>query len=189
MSRYRPPQNIALIGFMATGKSAVGRLVAAQLGYDFVDTDALIETRYQKKIRDIFETEGEAQFRKYEKLVVAELVEFTRTVIATGGGMAANVENLEALKTNALVVCLWASPEIIWSRARRHSHRPLLQGQNPQEKIRSLLAARAPFYRQADVMINTERRSVNTVAQQVIYQFRLACKDSIPGKGVRKVRV
>jgi shikimate kinase len=98
------------------------------------------------------------------------------------------VENVTCLKQHALVVCLWASPEIIWSRARRHSHRPLLQGPNPLEKIRSLLAIRSPFYRQADVLINTERRSVHTVAQQVLYQYRLACQESPPLKNPRKTR-
>ena len=187
MSSHRPFKNIALIGFMATGKSAVGRLVAAQLHYDFVDTDALIEGRWHKQINEIFEQDGEAQFRACEKQVVAELRNLSKTVISTGGGLAANAENLASLKEHALVVCLWASAEIIWSRARRHSHRPLLHGQNPLEKIRLLLAARLPWYRQADVMINTERRSVFIVAHQVLYQYRLATERPESSGALRKV--
>jgi shikimate kinase len=188
MRYHRLLKNIALIGFMATGKSAVGRLVAAQQQYDFVDTDAMIEARCHKTIRDIFEQEGESQFRFYEKQIIVELKHFSETVIATGGGMAANEENLVGLKQHALVICLWASPEIIWSRARRHAHRPLLQGLNPLEKIRALLAARAPWYRQADILINTERRSIQTVAQQVLFQYRLASQESPLGKTLRKTR-
>ena len=85
-----------------------------------------------------------------------------------------NPKNLASLKTHALVVCLWASPEKIWERVRNQTHRPLLNAPNPKEKIRELLAARAPFYRQADVLLNTELRTVREVAQQVIHQFRLA---------------
>jgi shikimate kinase len=174
-----PPQmrNLALIGFMATGKSAVGRRVAAELHYDFVDTDALIEARHHKTISDIFAQEGETQFRLYEQEVAVELSNYRRIVIATGGGLAANEANLACLKQHALVVCLWASAEIIWSRARRVSYRPLLQGDDPVQRIRELLAVRSPFYRRADVLINTERRSVSVVARQVLHQFCLAQRE------------
>jgi shikimate kinase len=86
--------------------------------------------------------------------------------------------NLAGLKTHALVVCLWASPETIWERVRNQSHRPLLHDADPQKKIRELLAAREPFYRQADVLLNTELRSVREVTQQIVHQFRLA----MPGR-------
>jgi shikimate kinase len=82
-------------------------------------------------------------------------------------------ENLTRLRTHALIVCLWASPEKIWERVRNQSHRPLLRGPDPQAKIRELLATREPFYRQADVLLNTELRSIREVAQQVVHQFRL----------------
>ena len=82
--------------------------------------------------------------------------------------------NLASLKTHALVVCLWASPEKIWERIRGQTHRPLLNEPDPLAKIRSLLAAREPFYRRADVLINTEMRSVKEVAQQVVHQFQMA---------------
>jgi len=162
-----------MIGFMGTGKSSVGRLVAAQLFFDFVDTDELIEARACCSIAEIFAQGGESMFRALEKQVVAELAKADRTVIATGGGLAANAENLASLKQHSLVVCLWASPEVIWERVRDQTHRPLLQHPNPPARIAELLAIREPFYRQADVLINTELRPVKEVAQHVLHQFHI----------------
>jgi shikimate kinase len=165
--------NLALIGFMGTGKTSVGRLVAEQLHFDYLDTDELIQSRTGRTITEIFSTDGEAAFRKMEQELVGELAARTKTVIATGGGLPMNPQNLVSLKTHALVVCLWASPEKIWERVKNQTHRPLLHDVDPQKKIRELLAAREPFYRQGDVLLNTELRSVREVAQQVVHQFRL----------------
>jgi shikimate kinase len=165
--------NIALIGFMGVGKSSVGRLVAAHLHFDFVDTDELIEQRAGKSIGAIFAQEGEAAFREMEQRLLGEMAGWRRRVIATGGGMAASEADLCSLKQQALTVCLWASAEAIWARVRHQTHRPLLQDPNPEEKIRSLLAERSPFYRQADVLVNSEMRSIREVAQQVLHQFQL----------------
>lgn len=169
-------RNLALIGFMGTGKSSVGKFVADQLRFVFLDTDHLIESRAGKSISDIFAQDGEAAFREWERRVVEELAAGRRTVISTGGGLPANEANFASLKSHALVVCLWASPEKIWERVRGQSHRPLLNEPNPLEKIRRLLAVRVPFYRQADVLLNTEMRSIREVALQVIHQFHLAQK-------------
>jgi len=165
--------NIALIGFMGTGKTSVGRLVAEQLRFDYLDTDEMIQARTGRTIAQIFKSDGEETFRALEEKVVEEISARTKTVIATGGGLPASPKNLASLKTHALVVCLWASPEKIWERVKNQSHRPLLHDPDPQKKIRELLAAREPFYKQADVLLNTELRSLREVAQQVIHQFRL----------------
>ena len=164
--------NLALIGFMGTGKTSAGRLVAEQLHFEFLDTDEIIQTKTGRTIADIFTRNGEPAFRALERDVVSELASRTKTVISTGGGLPANPENLTSLKTHALVVCLWASPERIWERVRNQSHRPLLHDPDPQKKIRELLEARAPFYRQADVLINTDLRSAREVAQQIVLQFK-----------------
>lgn len=174
MSAVRHIQNIALIGFMGTGKSTVGRLAAEQLKFEFLDTDVLIEHRSGKKITEIFAQNGEPAFRQLEAQLVAELAARTHTIISTGGGLPTNPANLESLKTHSLVICLWASPERIYDRVREQSHRPLLHDPDPLGKIRSLLAAREKFYKQADVLINSDLRSAREVAQQVINQFRLA---------------
>jgi len=159
---------------MGTGKSSVGRLVAEQLRFEFVDTDDLIEARAGKKISEIFAQNGEATFRELECGLVTELASLTRTVIATGGGLPVNPANLNSLKQHALVVCLWASPEKILERVREQSHRPLLHHPDPLAQICSLLAVREPFYKQADVLLSSDFRSVREVAQQVVLQFRLA---------------
>jgi len=166
--------NLALIGFMGAGKTSVGRLVAEQLHFDYLDTDELIQSRTGRSINDIFARDGEPAFRALEQQVTGELAGRARTLIATGGGLPANPANLTSLKKHALVVCLWASPEKIWERVKGQTHRPLLHGPDPQRKIRDLLAVREPFYRQADVLINTDIRSVREVAQQVVHQFKLA---------------
>ncbi|MGB7767319.1 MAG: shikimate kinase [Verrucomicrobiia bacterium] len=174
MNNVRHLVNLALIGFMGTGKSSVGRLAAEQLHFDYLDTDEMIQTRTGRTIIDIFRTEGEAAFRKLEQQLVGELAARKRTVISTGGGLPTIAANLASLKTYALVVCLWASPDKIWERVRNQTHRPLLHDPDPKLKIRELLAVREPVYRQADVLINTDLRSVREVAQQVVHQFKLA---------------
>jgi shikimate kinase len=174
MSGPRQIHNLALIGFMGTGKSSVGRMVASQLHFDFIDTDEMIEERTGKSVSEIFAQDGEMTFRKIESDLVAELSGRHRVVCSTGGGLAANAENLNKLKQTALVVCLWATPETIWERVRNQTHRPLLRDPDPLAKVRRLLAEREPYYRQADVLLSTEMRSTKEVAQHVLHQFRLA---------------
>ena len=152
----------------------MGRLVADLLRFTYLDTDQVIESRAHKSVSDIFEQEGEPAFREWERRIVEELALRKKTVISTGGGLPTNQDNLLSLKKHALVVCLWASPEAVYERVRDHAHRPLLNEPEPLEKIRQLLAAREPYYRQADVLVNTGQRSPREVATQVIHQFHMA---------------
>ena len=174
MTAPRSIRNIALCGFMGTGKTSVGRLVAEQLHFAFLDTDTVIEARAGKTVAQIFDEQGEAAFRELESKIVKELEQRDRTVVSTGGGLVVNPENLASLKQHAYVVGLWASPETIWTRVKNQIHRPLLNEAEPLEKIRQLLAERAPFYKQADALVSTELRSPREVAQQVLHQFRVA---------------
>jgi shikimate kinase len=174
MSEARSIHNLALVGLMGTGKSSVGRMAAEHLRFAFIDTDELIENEVGKSIAEIFAQQGEAAFRKYERDVVDALTARRQTVIATGGGLAVDAFNLASLKSHALVVCLWASPETIWERVRGQTHRPLLQAPDPPSKIRELLEQRGPAYRQADVLLHTGFRSTKEVVQQVLHQFNLA---------------
>lgn len=174
MSSQRHIRNVALIGFMGTGKSTVGRVVAEMLHFEFLDTDEAIESRAGMAIAEIFKQHGEPAFRELEKKLVAELASRSGVVISCGGGMAASQVNLDRLKQHSLVICLWAAPEKILHRVRHQSHRPLLHDPDPLAKIKTLLAERTPFYRQADVMINTEHRAVRTLARQIAHQFHLA---------------
>lgn len=159
---------------MGTGKSSVGRLIAQLLHYTFLDTDQVVESRAHKTISEIFREDGEAAFREWERVVVQELTQRTKTVISTGGGLPARQENIDSLKSHSLVVCLWATVETIYERVQGHQHRPLLAEADPKSRIRELLTEREPYYRQADVLVNTERRSVREVSMQVIHQFHLA---------------
>ena len=176
MQNIRQLANLALIGFMGTGKTTVGRLVAEALHFDFLDTDEMIQSRTGKTIADIFAQDGEPVFRELERQVVQELSTKTKTVISTGGGLPTNPENLAGLKSFALVVCLWSSPDKIWNRVKNQSHRPLLHDPDPQKKIQDLLAAREPFYKQADVLVNTDVRNVREVVQQLVVQYKLATR-------------
>lgn len=174
MDASRQIRNLALIGFMGTGKSTVGRMAADTLHFTFLDTDDVIVARAGSSINEIFKQQGETVFRDLEKRIVQELTRRTKTVISAGGGLPINGDNLASLKSHALVVCLWASAEKIWERVRNQSHRPLLHEGDPLEKIRHLLEVRGPYYRQADVLINTEMRSLREVAAQVVHQFHMA---------------
>ncbi len=174
MTGVRSIQNLALIGFMGTGKSSVGRLAAHELHFVYLDTDQVIEARAGKSIPAIFQQDGEPVFREWERRIVQELSHRHKTVIATGGGLPTNEANLESLKIHSLVVCLWASAETIFERVGEHEHRPLLNEPDPLAKIRHLLSVREPYYRQADVLVNTEHRSVREVTTQVLHQFHMA---------------
>ena len=170
----RQLQNVALIGFMGTGKSSVGQLVAMQLHFAFLDTDHVIEARAGKTISQIFAQDGEPAFRDWERRILGELESRTRTVIATGGGLPTVESNLASLRKHSLVICLWASAEKVWERIGSQVHRPLLHGPEPLAKVRALLSQREPHYRKADVLVNTEMRSVREVAQQVVHHFLAA---------------
>jgi shikimate kinase len=173
----RAIQNIALVGFMGVGKSSVGRQLAQDLGFEFVDTDELIEERTGMKIPEIFATAGEPQFRQLEAKLLEEMRDWNDRVIATGGGLITHGNNLELLKENSLVVCLWASPEAIHERTKHQLHRPLLQTDDPLGKIRSLLEAREGYYKRADVLVSTELRSIREISVNIVHQFRASQRD------------
>lgn len=172
--------NIALIGFMGVGKSTVGNLLADTLGFELIDTDKVIEQREGRRIGDIFTQSGEAYFRNCEATLVSELASARGKVISTGGGMVANPKNLENLRQHCLIVCLWASPEIIYERVKNQTHRPLLQTPDPLARIRELMQERTPTYRDAaDIMVGVEHRHAPEVARHIAKSFHDASKPKI----------
>jgi shikimate kinase len=164
-----PGGNIALTGFMGTGKTTIGRRVAAQLGYRLVDTDQMVVQRAGAEISEIFREHGESHFRKLEAEALQSLADSRELVIATGGGLVTRSENIALLRQLAFVVWLTASEEVIYERVSRNARRPLVQTPNPRETIRDMLAQRAPLYRAAaDCTIDTSARSHAEVAAAVI---------------------
>ena len=157
---------------MGCGKTAVGRVVAKVSGFDFLDTDQFIEEHVGMSIPRIFEEHGEETFRRYEREVVTRLAERNHTVIATGGGLLVDHANMDTMKQYAMVFCLWASPDSIWRRVKDQSHRPLLQTENPRQRIIDLMEERKPAYGRADMLVNTEYRSAKDVAQLILSQYR-----------------
>ncbi len=162
--------NIALIGFMGTGKTAVGRVLAEKLDKKLVEMDSLIELKAGKSIAQIFKEDGEVAFRQLEIEVTREVAGDKNQVIACGGGIVLNKINTDRLNEESVVVHLIASPEVILRRVSAdNSVRPLLKKGNKATAIKELIAFRQPFYeRAADIKIDTSRLSVEAVAELII---------------------
>ncbi len=170
-----PRENIVLTGFMGSGKSAVGRLVAKRLRFRFVDTDALIVERAGMPISDIFAQLGEEHFRDLETAVLESLGNARQCVISTGGGAVVKERNHAILKSLGFVVWLTASEEVIFERVARNDKRPLLQTANPRETISQLLAVRRPLYESvADFTLDTTTFSHDAAAEAVMVAARRA---------------
>lgn len=155
-------KNIVLTGFMGTGKTSTGKMLASKLGCAFVDIDESIEKEYKTSISDIFMMRGENYFRTIEHQMVKRIAARKNTVIATGGGTVKNPDNMAALRENGIIICLKASADTIMERTAQSEDRPLLAGKNDDEKmsaIKNLLAEREEFYRQADYIVDTTELS------------------------------
>lgn len=166
-------RNLVLMGFMGTGKSALGRRVAALTGARFLDMDAELERRAGKPVARIFAEEGEAAFRRMEAALAEEWGMREGTVISCGGGAVLREENLRALGANGVLVCLTARPEVIFERTARSRKRPLLAGENPERKIRDLLAARAPHYAKIPIQIDTSDADLVVLAERLLDAWAL----------------
>jgi shikimate kinase len=164
--------NLVLTGFMGTGKTSVGREVASRLGMEFVDTDAIIESRHGP-IERIFTEHGEPSFRDLERELAKELSQRKGLVIATGGGMMLDQANVEELTRNGHVVCLVASPEEIHRRVTNDEirrERPLLEVDDPKLRIAELIAERGDGYARFP-HIDTDHRDVAGIADQVVRRW------------------
>ena len=175
---------LILTGFMATGKSSVGPLVARRLGWEFVDVDSVIVAQAGKPIAQIFADHGEAHFRRLEREVVAHLTGDRRRcplchgphpeVISTGGGVLLDESNCAALKRAGVIVCLTARPEVVAARVERSkTRRPKLTegGKSTLARIKELMDERVDAYARADVQIDTSDLTVDQLADQVIAAF------------------
>jgi shikimate kinase len=161
-------KNIVLIGFMGTGKSTVGKILAKKMNRALVDIDYRIEEKEKRKISEIFEKEGEDHFRCLEKEMIRDAASHTGQVITTGGGAVVDPENLAALKSNGLLVALTAFPETIYQRVKDTRHRPLLKSGDLMSEIRRLLAVRMPSYEKADLHFSSDGKTPAQVADQIL---------------------
>lgn len=166
-------ENIVLTGFMGTGKTVVGKYLASRLNMNFIDTDREIKYATGLKIPEIFRKYGEKRFRAEERIAVEKAAGSRNSVIATGGGVVLNPENMKNLRETGLIILLEAKPEVIARRVRRHNNRPLLA--NPErlmEQIENLLQARAPYYEDCDCKIDTSDLSIQGVVDKIVTVLR-----------------
>jgi shikimate kinase len=161
-------RSIALVGMPGSGKSSIGRRLAPRLGLPFVDADAEIEAAADMSIPDMFAKHGEAYFRAGEARVIARLLDEGPSVIATGGGALLNAGTRSLIRERAVSVWLKAEIPILMRRVRRKSDRPLLQGENPEEKLKELLAQREPIYAQADIIITSREGPHDSVVDSIM---------------------
>jgi shikimate kinase len=163
--------NIVLIGFMGTGKSTIGQILASRLGLDFVDVDARIESEQCRTIAQIFKLEGESCFRRLETQLALELATHDRQVISTGGGFVLNPNNITVFKPGGVIVALTATPEAIYERVKGEVHRPLLAVQDPLTRISELLHQRLPYYQDADLQIDTTYKRPTELVIEIIEEL------------------
>lgn len=168
-----PPSdaNLVLVGFMGTGKSAVGRRVARRLGRRLVDMDSVIEQREGRPIPEIFRGAGEAHFRALERALVRELAEARGLVVSTGGGVVVNPDNVADFARTGVVVCLAATPEAILARVGHDTNRPLLQAPDRMARIAELLEKRRPLYEAIPDRVDTTGLSADEAADRVLDIF------------------
>ena len=152
---------------MGTGKTVCAKELSKKLNLKYISTDELIEKKENAPIRDIFAKKGETYFRKVEKDAIKEASIATDSVIDAGGGAVLYQENIDNLKKNGIIICLWADPKTIIKRTKKYSHRPLLNVKNPLEKIKGLLAARKEFYERADHHIHNSKMSIEDVLKEI----------------------
>ncbi|MFH1888721.1 MAG: shikimate kinase [Candidatus Omnitrophota bacterium] len=152
---------------MGTGKTAVGRELAKKKKLQFVDLDGLIELKEKRIIPDIFARSGEPYFRKVEKRILKEVAAQKKFVVACGGGIVIDEENIEVMKKTGTLICLTATPAVILKRTSSCAHRPLLNVKDPKKQIEHLLKLRAPYYAKTDKTIDTSKLSIKEVVEKI----------------------
>ena len=173
-----PKNSIALIGFMATGKSVVGKALKEHLGknYNFIETDLLIVKMAGKSIPKIFAEDGEALFREYELEACKKAVQVTKSIISCGGGVVLNEVNIETLQQKCHIVLLTATPEVIYKRAMGEGkeNRPIIDKKEPFKEIEKLLRYREPYYKSsAEFIIDTTKLSIERIVEKILTQTKL----------------
>jgi shikimate kinase len=165
-------RNIILTGFMGTGKSTVGKLLAQKTGYVFCDLDALIVDTAGMSINEIFAKHGEVFFRELEANAVKQVSDAQMQVVATGGGAVIREDNRKLLRSSGIIVNLQASTEAICSRLNNDSERPLLKDRKSTEQLTELLEQREQYYADADIRIDTTNKKVEDVVEEILRNLK-----------------
>ena len=161
-------RSIVMIGMMGAGKSSIGKRLAARLGIPFADADAAIEEAAGMSVADIFEAHGEPSFRSGEARVIARLLDNGPQVLATGGGSFANRETRARIHDKGISVWLKADVEVLLRRVKRRDNRPLLRNDDPAATLTALLAAREPFYSEADVTVISREVPHEIIVEEIV---------------------
>lgn len=169
--------NLYLVGFMGVGKSAIGRRVARELKYRFLDSDHVIEKEQGQRIPEIFAEYGEAHFRQLERDFIEQGHPGEGCVISCGGGLVVQDGMKEILRQKGVVICLFASAESIIERTGRNKNRPLLNVPDPAAKVRALLKEREPIYMAAGTCITTDGRSIPEVARHMVRVYKSCARE------------
>ena len=170
-------RSIVLVGLMGSGKSAIGRRLAARIGMKFVDADAEIEAAAGLPINDIFEVHGEEAFRDGERRVIARLLSEPPHVLATGGGAFMDGETRKSIKGRAFSVWLRADFDVLLRRVSRRDNRPLLKVENKEEVLRQLIEERYPIYEEADIIVQSEDGPHEETVNEVIAALKRLTAD------------
>ncbi len=160
--------SIVLVGLMGSGKSAIGRRLAARIGTEFIDADNEIEKAAGLSINDIFEVHGEQAFRDGERRVIARILSGPVHVLATGGGAFMDAETRKLVKQRGISVWLRAEFDVLLRRVSRRNNRPLLKGDNKEEVLRGLIEARYPTYGEADITVQSQDGPHDETVNEVI---------------------
>ena len=165
---YVLKKTVAMVGMMGAGKTAVGKAVAAKLGVAFLDSDAEIERAANRTVPEIFQRDGEDFFRKRETEVIARLLESEACILSTGGGAYLSETNRSLISDRGIAIWLNADIELLWSRVKHKTTRPLLQTSDPKATLTSLYDVRVPIYQKADLAVACEQGlSIDAMAARV----------------------
>lgn len=161
-------KNIVLTGFMGAGKTSVSAELASLTGFSRVEVDEEIERSSGKTIPEIFSEMGEPAFREMETEEIKKAARKKSAIISTGGGAVMKEENMEALREGGVIVYLRTTPHTVLERTSGNSDRPLLQVEDPLDKINELLALRKPYYERADIIVDTDGRNPREIAEEIL---------------------
>lgn len=167
-------KNISLIGFMGSGKSTIGEILAGRLGFIFIDLDRIIELSEEREIKDIFKRDGEKYFRELETKVTGKIYRNKKCVFACGGGVVKRKENMHVIKNNSIVIYLNITARNALDRLRDDKNRPLIDVENKKEVIEKMIGKRDILYRKyADIVINNDKNDPGQTSSEIITRLKM----------------